>query len=122
VILTEGIPDGLTVAHSCAQPVAVVGTGNTGPDVAQRLHATFPQADFVVAFDNDTAGRTTGPKLGAHLSGLGHLVIATTSPSPHNDLNDWWRADPNGLTEKLEDALQPALYRAAGFSVATPAL
>jgi hypothetical protein len=122
VILTEGIPDGLTVAHTCAQPVAVVGTGNTGPDVAQRLHAAFPQADFVVAFDNDIAGRTTGPKLGAHLAELGHLVIATTAPSPHNDLNDWWRADPDGLTEKIENTLQSPLHRAAGIYVPTPAL
>ena len=81
-MLTEGIPDGLTVAHTGVQPVAVVGTGNTGPDVAARLHDAFRRATFVVAFDNDTAGRATGPKLGAHLAELGHTVVATAPAAP----------------------------------------
>jgi Toprim-like len=123
VVLSEGIPDGLTVAHTLLQPVAVVGTGNTGPDVAQRLHAAFPHATFVVAFDNDTAGRATGPKLGAHLADLGHKVIATTAHTPHNDLNDWWRADPAGLTEHLDATAQPTLCRPTAVAVVpTPAL
>lgn len=123
VVLTEGIPDGLTVAHTSVQPVAVVGTGNTGPDVAQRLHAAFPHAAFVVAFDNDTAGRTTGPKLGAHLADLGHRVVATSAQEPHKDLNDWWRADPAALTEHLDASVRPALYRPAALAVVpTPAL
>lgn len=110
VVITEGIPDGITVAHTGAQAVAVVGTANTGPDVAHRLHTSFPNATFVLAFDNDTAGRTVAPKLGAHLSQLGHPVIATT-PAPHNDLNDWWQADPAGLGAHLTATTQPALYQ-----------
>ena len=123
VVLTEGIPDGLTVAHTGVQAVAVVGTGNTGPDVAGRLHRAFPHATFVVAFDNDTAGRTTGPKLGAHLAALGHAVVATTAAAPHNDLNDWWRCDPAGFKSQIEAAGRPALYPPAPFAaVPTPAL
>ncbi len=123
VVLTEGIPDGLAVAHTPTQPVAVVGTANTGPDVAQRLHDAFPDAAFVVAFDNDVAGRCAGPKLGAHLAELGHTVTATTVPAPHNDLNDWWRADPAGLSEHLDVSAEPALYRPTALAVLpTPAL
>ncbi|MDQ6614908.1 MAG: toprim domain-containing protein [Actinomycetota bacterium] len=110
VVITEGIPDGLTVAHSGVHAVAVVGTANTGPDVARRLHDTYPHATFVIAFDNDNAGLTTGPKLGAHLAQLGSHVVATT-PAPHNDLNDWWQADPAGLTEHLAATARPALYQ-----------
>ena len=123
VVLTEGIPDGLTVAHTGVQAVAVVGTGNTGPDVAARLHDAFRRATFVVAFDNDTAGRTTGPKLGAHLAELGHTVVSTAPAPPHNDLNDWWRADPAGLKSQIETAGRPALYPPEPLAaVPTPAL
>ena len=111
VVVAEGIPDGLVVAHTDAQPVAVVGTGNTGPDVAQRLHDAFPDATFLVAFDNDTAGHTTGPKLGAYLAGLGHGVIASGPPDAYNDLNDWWRADPTALRRHLDTTAEPVLYR-----------
>ena len=69
-----------------------------------------------------TRGKGRSVWLGSATAFLLHVVIATTAPSPHNDLNDWWRADPDGLTEKLEDTLQPALHRAPGCSVPTPAL
>ena len=123
VVITEGIPDGLTVAHTGTQAAAVVGTGNSGPDVAHRLHRLWPQAAFVVAFDNDAAGQLTGPRLAAHLAELGHDVAVATPPQAHNDLNDWWRADSDGFTQHLAAATRPALYPPAAYAaLPTPSL
>ena len=111
IVITEGIPDGLAVAHLGARAGAVIGAANHGPPVADRLHHRFPSGTFVVLFDADNAGRRGGALLGAHLAALDRQVVLSAPPNPHNDVNDWWKAEPAAVSEAVLSGGRSALYR-----------
>ena len=111
IVITEGIPDGLAVAHLGVRVGAVIGAANHGPPVAYRLHRAFPSGTFVVLFDADNAGRRGGALLGAHLAALDRQVVLSTPPNPHNDVNDWWKAEPAAVTEAVLAGAPSGLYR-----------
>lgn len=111
VVITEGIPDGLAVAHVGARVGAVIGAANHGRPVASRLHRTFPSGIFIVLFDADHAGRRGGALLGAHLAALDRHVVLSAPPSPHNDINDWWKAEPAALADAVSTGGRAGLYQ-----------
>ena len=111
VVVTEGIPDGLAVAHTGARAAAIIGAANHGPAVADRLHRMFPTGTFLVVFDADHAGRRGGALLGAHLAALGRDVVLSAPPQSHNDLNDWWKTEPAALVDALAGGARPGLYQ-----------
>jgi hypothetical protein len=120
VVVTEGIPDGLAVAQTGAQPAAVIGAANHGPAVADRLHQTFPTGRFLIVFDADHAGCRGGGLLGGHLAALGRDVVLSAPPPTHHDLNDWLKAEPAGLLDGLAAGARPGLYRPQGPDHTTP--
>jgi hypothetical protein len=101
VVVTEGIPDGLAVAHTGARPAAIIGAANHGPAVAHRLHETFPTGTFLVVFDADHAGRRGGSLLAAHVAALDRDVVLSAPPGGFNDVNDWWKTEPDRLADSL---------------------
>lgn len=111
VVVTEGIPDGLAVAHAGARAAAIIGAANHGPAVAQRLDQMYPAGTFLVVFDADHAGRRGGALLGAHLAALGRDVVLSAPPRIHNDINDWWKAEPDTLADALATGARLGLYR-----------
>jgi len=111
VVITEGIPDGLAVAHVGARVGAVIGAANHGPLVADRLHQLFPSGVFLVLFDADHAGRRGGALLGAHLAALDRRVVLSAPPAAHNDLNDWWNADPDRVADAVSAGAGGGLYQ-----------
>jgi len=111
VVVTEGIPDGLAVAHLGARVGAVIGAANHGPLVAHRLDLLFPAGSFLLLFDSDHAGRRGGALLGAHLAALDRRVVLGAPPAAHNDLNDWWKADPDAVADAVSAGARSGLYR-----------
>jgi hypothetical protein len=120
VVVTEGIPDGLAVAHAGARPAAIIGAANHGPAVAHRLHRMFPTGTFLVVFDADDAGRRGGALLGAHLAALGRDVVLSAPPRGHNDINDWWKSEPDRLADTLTAGSRAGLYQPATMVATTP--
>ncbi len=108
---TEGIPDGLAIAHVGAPVAAVIGAGNRSPEVARRLHEAFPTARFVILWDADAGGRKGASLFGVGLATLGRDVVLSAPPGAFNDINDWWRAEPAGLPTAIASAGHDALYR-----------
>lgn len=111
VVITEGIPDGLAIAHLGARVGAVIGAANHGPPVASRLHRTFPSGTFIILFDADHAGRRGGALLGAHLAALDRHVVLSAPPSAHNDINDWWKAEPAAVADAVTAGNCAGLYQ-----------
>jgi Toprim-like len=123
LVVCEGFPDALTVAHTGLPAVAVLGVSHAGPHnadtLAGQLLADHPNAAFLVAFDADERGAAAALRLAAHLARRGAHAARIGPPSPHNDLNAWWQSDPNALTGHLVDtatmldveAIAPSLPR-----------
>jgi DNA primase len=114
VIVCEGFPDALSVAHTGLTSVAVLGVSHAAPFRAQalaaRLASDHPGAAFAVCFDADEqagnpsklpAGRIAAGRLAAQLASRGITVARLLPPPGCKDLNDWWRADPDALADQL---------------------
>ncbi|WP_322748679.1 MULTISPECIES: toprim domain-containing protein [unclassified Frankia] len=114
VVLCEGFPDALTVAHTGLAAVAVLGTAHAGPDgvgaLTGRITARFPDmTTFLVCFDDDTAsrpgklpaGQNAAASLADRLAHRGHLVVTVMPPVGVKDLNDWWQQNPDDLHRTL---------------------
>jgi hypothetical protein len=122
-VVCEGYPDALTAAHAGLAAAAVLGTGHATPAtpagpggadaLARRLAARYPGALFLVCFDDDTAtgpgklpaGQNAAAALADRLAHHARLAVNLLPPPGVNDLNDWWRHDP--------DAVAACLHRAA---------
>jgi len=103
VIVTEGIPDALAAVTAGFSAVAILGTGNTGLDVAQKLTAI--DSTLVIVFDGDNAGRKGGTRLMGALAVLGRTdVICCDELLSRGDLNEWIRADPSQALRALKRA------------------
>ncbi|MGH9223263.1 MAG: toprim domain-containing protein [Acidimicrobiales bacterium] len=91
VLVTEGIPDGLTAAQAGYRAVAVLGAGLPDERVVSELTRRFPTERLVIAFDADDRGRagasTLAELLGAR--GLGDRVGVLQVPEAWGDLNGW---------------------------------
>jgi hypothetical protein len=114
VIVCEGFPDALSVAHTGLPSVAVLGVSHAAPFGAQalahRLASDHPGAAFAVCFDADEhagnpskppAGRIAAGRLAAQLASRGITVARLLPPHGCKDLNDWWQADPDTLADHL---------------------
>jgi hypothetical protein len=114
VIVCEGFPDALSVACAGLPAVAVLGVSHAAPTAAEalatRVTAAHPDAAFAVCFDADEhserpgkrpAGRIAAGQLGAQLARRGATTARLLPPGGCKDLNEWWQADPAGLTREL---------------------
>ncbi|MBW3641884.1 MAG: hypothetical protein KY447_03115, partial [Actinobacteria bacterium] len=99
------------VAQTGARVAAVIGAGNHGPDVAPRISEAFPSGLFAMLWDADRGGRHGACLLGVRLVELGRDVVLSAPPRGYNDVNDWWRAQPNALSAALASVRRSPLYR-----------
>ena len=96
LVVTEGIPDALTVAAVGQDAVACLGVGLAhGEAVVSGICAVAAGRPVAVCFDPDSAG----------MAAVGPLVRALAAEGVHGkivrwtggDLNDWRRTDPAGF-------------------------
>jgi DNA primase len=95
LIVTEGIPDGLTAAQAGCTTAAILGSQAPDASVAARL-ATRAERDglaVVAVVDDDPAGRRWGERLHDLLAEHDHSVTVI-EPAVGKDLNDWACRDP----------------------------
>jgi hypothetical protein len=109
-LVTEGIPDGLVVAQTGAAVAAVVGAGNYGHEVARHISHAFPTGRLAVVWDADHGGRRGACILAVRLVALGRDVVVSTPPPEHNDIGDWWKAEPHTVAGTVASFRRPALY------------
>ena len=104
-IVTEGIPDGLTVAEAGLSAIAVLGVSHAAADsvdsLARLILSRGPAAGYAICFDPDTAGLGSGARLAGQLAQHGVNVARLLPPEPNRDLNAWWQADPEALKMEL---------------------
>jgi hypothetical protein len=117
VVVTEGIPDGLTAAQAGYRSVAVLGAGLPDERVVTELVRRYPSEQLIVAFDADHRGRAGAAALVNLLAerGLGQRVGVLEVPEAWGDLNGWQmgvgRGFSAGLSAALERAVGPLPYR-----------
>jgi DNA primase len=88
VVICEGLPDAY-IANSAGYPaVAVLGTGNATPALADKLAPDIGNRPVILAFDGDDAGRAAATNLGSALWRRGIMVVDLRLPSGA-DLNSW---------------------------------
>jgi DNA primase len=100
LVVTEGIPDGLTAAQAGYTTAAILGSQNPDTTVAARL-ATRAERDglhIVAVTDADPAGHRWGGQLGELLAEHDHTPTLI-QPPVGNDLNDWAQLDAEWTRE-----------------------
>ena len=102
VVITEGIPDALAAVTAGYEAIAILGTANTGADVAQCLASI--EGTLVVAFDSDPAGRDASTRLIDSLASCGRDrgVVELQIPERWSDLNEWILAHPFDAASAIE--------------------
>ena len=70
--------------------IAVLGTANATPALAERLASRLGGRPTILALDGDEAGRTATNHLRAGLERCGIMVVELPLP-PGTDLNSWVR-------------------------------
>lgn len=126
VVVTEGMPDALSVAAEGLSAFAVLGTGLPDLTLARLLVERFPAGDLVLAFDGDEAGRK-GVEAFAPLlveAGASGRVYALTVPESVSteekgrDLNSWRVKAGADFPAELQAALSARV--AVGWEAAPP--
>ena len=99
----EGEFDTLAAIDQGYKAIGIHGVGNVPEEGQESKHfkkawtVLFEDTLCVVAFDNDDAGRHAGRKLARGLEG----VVFDKWHRDYNDLNEWHKADPDGLGEAM---------------------
>lgn len=88
IVVCEGFPDAYTASSAGYTAVAVLGTGNATPDLAERLATGIGHRPAILAFDGDDAGRAASQHLSTLLQRRGIMVVELPLPSG-TDLNSW---------------------------------
>ena len=99
----EGEFDTLAAIDQGYKAIGIHGAGNVPEEGKESQHfkkawtVLFEDTLCIVAFDNDDAGRHAGRKLARGLDG----VVFDRWHRDYNDLNEWHKADPEGLAEAM---------------------
>lgn len=88
IVVCEGFPDAYIANGAGYTAVAVLGTGNATPALADRLAKEIGHRPAILAFDGDAAGRTASQHLSTLLHCRGIMVVELSLPSG-TDLNSW---------------------------------
>lgn len=108
LVVTEGVPDALTIAHVGFAAAAVLGTSTPDATMADRIGRARPDGVIIVAFDADDAGRHGARRLCPLLADSTNAdILNLTPPGAHGDLNAWWHADPTRLARALAALARP---------------
>ena len=114
-VVTEGVPDGLTVASAGYPAIAVLGAAVPDARVAARL-AAHP-GRLLVVFDRDPAGRAGAARLLELLAGHGRTDVVDVCPRAA-DLNEWAGHAGADFAAQLRQAIRLA---ACGHPASRPA-
>ena len=90
VVICEGFPDAYIANCAGYDAVAVLGTANATPALAEQLAPQLRGRPTILALDGDEAGRTATNHLRAGLERCGIMVVELPLPSGI-DLNSWVR-------------------------------
>lgn len=115
-LITEGEIDAMSIAQATRQldannkslyPVNVIATGGTNPSPSAwtQFKNLSAKKNFIVLFDNDDAGRKAAPIFAAKLREFGHQAVVASLSVSFNDANDFLRADPDALKNRIADIL-----------------
>lgn len=117
IFITEGSFDALSIIECSGQAIAIGGISNTALLTA-ALDRMTPCVPFVLALDNDDAGRTASQKLAAELEKRGISFIDGTAElmGDCHDPNDRLLKDRQGLIAAIEE-----ISRRASAEVRSPA-
>jgi len=98
VVLTEGVPDCLSIIQAGHPAVAIFGTSAFKPEYETRFNRC---STVYVAMDNDEAGRKAALEIGAMLGSKARIVSFTDA----KDLNEYFlRHPPDDLQGLLKEA------------------
>lgn len=103
VFITEGSLDALSIIQCGGQAAALGGVSNTGL-MSALLDRVTPAVPFVLALDNDEAGRAAAVKLASELERRGIPFAEGTDDllGGYHDPNDRLMNDPGGLAKAVE--------------------
>ena len=109
IYICEGIFDALSYEQLGARAIALLGTSHTRLiDLVRRYK---PKTQFIIALDNDEAGKTTATKLAAALKEAGAHGI-TDMPKGGKDANEVLQKDPEQLAAFIQKTTERALQQA----------
>lgn len=116
IYICEGIYNTLSVEVAGEKAIALQGIGK-----ADRLYSICreyqPKTKFIIAADNDPAGRSAAEQLKAGLQELGYSCIIKTAPSipekEKSDYNDYLISDREGFISFIGQSNEAAFEEAA---------
>lgn len=106
IFVTEGIPDALSVESVGGKAMALTGVGYTR--LVELIAWYKPNTAFILALDNDLAGKKMTEKLSGELDKLGCNYIVG-GPSFKKDFNEELIADVNKFAESLKKTMNAVL-------------
>ena len=118
IYICEGIYNTLSVEVAGEKAIALQGIGK-----ADRLYSICreyqPKTKFIIAADNDPAGRSAAEQLKAGLQELGYPCIIKTAPSipekEKSDYNDYLISDREGFISFIGQPNEAAFEEAAAI-------
>lgn len=114
VLFAEGEFDTLALVDQGFKAIGVHGVSNVGEEESDKPQARgfrkewallFEDTLVITVFDNDDAGRKAGRRLARMLNG----EAFDEWDNQYGDINDWHRADPDGLSRSLRGYCQRVL-------------
>lgn len=106
IFVVEGIPDALSVESVRGKAIALTGVGYTR--LLELISWYKPDTTFVLALDNDPAGKKMTEKLSEELNKIGCRFIVG-GPTFKKDFNEELIADVNRFAKELKKTIVVAL-------------
>lgn len=101
IALTEGIYDALSFESAGIKAIALCGTARADYFL-KKVEAAKTRPAFLLAMDNDEAGKTAAAKIRNGLKRLGiRYMNFEYGNNEYNDPNEWWNQDPQGFEANL---------------------
>jgi len=109
IVVTEGPGDGLT-AHAAGYDAIAIRGASLAKSVAESvvLFAEMDDRPFVLAGDNDDAGRQFNADLADVLIPAGYQVFALAIPEQFNDLSEWYEGSLDTFVQEFQEAVTGA--------------
>jgi replicative DNA helicase len=119
IYICEGIFDALSYEQLGARAIALAGTGHNR--LISLVKRYKPKTQFIIALDNDEAGRRDTPKIAAALKEAGAHGRAS-APKGGKDANEVLQKDPEQLAAFIKKTTEQALQQPQEQSEAEPEL